>query len=63
MLGSLRHIKRFLRQLFPHRCSPSDLGRKIVEDLALHPGESFEYSKLRNGAIMISKPDRGEPQP
>jgi hypothetical protein len=35
---------------------PTQLGRKILNDLGPGP---LDYSKLRNGAVYISKPDEG----
>jgi len=32
----------------------SDLGRKILGDLGSGP---LDYSRLRNGAVLLSKPD------
>jgi hypothetical protein len=34
--------------------SPLDLARKILADLGAGP---IDYSKLRNGAVLLSKPD------
>jgi len=36
--------------------SPLDLGRRVIHALDLEPGESFELSRLRNGAVLLSKP-------
>jgi len=35
--------------------SPLDVGRKVIDALSLQPGESFELSRLRNGAVLVSK--------
>ncbi len=39
---------------------PAQLGRKILDDLGPGP---IDYSKLRNGAIYISKPEPEAKQP
>jgi hypothetical protein len=33
--------------------SPLDLGRKILADLGIEPGQGFRYSKLRSRAVLI----------
>jgi hypothetical protein len=37
--------------------SALDLGRKVIEALSLTPGQTIEFSKLKNGAVLLSKPD------
>jgi hypothetical protein len=37
--------------------SPLDVGRKVIEALGIKPGEAFKLSRLRNGAVLLSKPD------
>lgn len=41
--------------------SPLDLARKLVDYLGVQPGETIELSRLRNGAVLLSKPSQGEP--
>jgi hypothetical protein len=41
--------------------SPLSLGKKIIEALGLEPGQPIEFSKLRSGAVLLSKPDEAEP--
>jgi hypothetical protein len=43
--------------------TPLDLGRKVIEALSLEPGQSIEFSKLRSGAVLLSKPDETGAQP
>jgi hypothetical protein len=40
--------------------TPTQLGLKLLNDLGPGP---LDYSKLRNGAIYISKPDEAEEKP
>ena len=35
--------------------SPLELGRRIVEALGIQPGQEIELSRLRNGALLLSK--------
>jgi hypothetical protein len=43
--------------------SPLDLGRKVIEALGVEPGQSIELSKLRNGAVLLSKSDEAGARP
>jgi hypothetical protein len=33
--------------------SPLELGRRVLSDLGIEPGQGFTYSKLRSRAILI----------
>jgi hypothetical protein len=38
--------------------SPLSLAKKIVDLLGAGPGDSIELSKLRNGDVLISRPEQ-----
>lgn len=40
-----------------------ELGRKVIEALGLEPGQPIEFSKLRNGAVLLSKPGQAGAEP
>jgi hypothetical protein len=42
--------------------SPLDLGRKVLADLGIEPGQGFRYSKLRSKAILIESETEGANQ-
>jgi hypothetical protein len=37
--------------------TPLQLGWKVVDYLGLKPGESIDIARLRNGAVLLSRPE------
>jgi len=39
--------------------SPLSLGKKILDDLGIGPGQGFRYSRLRSKAVLIEAETAG----